>query len=769
MVETIGDFSFAEGGDKGWPPTYRGHLQKKSPSWGIFQRRYVVLHQGVLYWSGNESRFNGQELQNQLGSLNFGLNPCEVAVSGKDQFRIRPMGDGWKDGQFTGVDRSREFLFDCSSNSAYNLDEWVQGFSSHIKMSQWAPLKKETSSQEPEEDRDKKRCHLRIIQITDVYTLENFPSLATLIQEKHEEIVDKGGQTVSMLTGDFLAPYLLSSVDAGVGMMDMCNHTPIDILTWGNHENDVPHEDVMRREKEYTGKWINTNMQSHESFENSLCQVDALILELISQDGSNTRKVGFIGVLSADPTLYRPGAFGGATIDDPWETMATYKEKLEKEQGCDLVVPLCHLYENQDERTCREFNFPLILSGHDHHLVDRVIDGTRLLKPGSDAHYACMIDLIWDTADSGNIPRIEADTLRVADWPPHMGLQERVEQAYAILEPLRRTQLAKIPSSFRPCSSKGARNRRVSMGTFLLSQMRDALNAKEANTTPCDCCIIKGGNVRGGRDYSDNDQLTLEALKSELEERQEVQVCYLPGSIIRIGLQETWEMPNPGWMQYCDAVEVDDDGFVNTIRKQPLDTEKLYAVATFGDFFRKRDAPSIGAYFEEHPEHLPEKDAGIPCHALLFSFFAEDIWSQVWDALEPSSTDDDSKMEVLGLDLEGRDHLSRDELIYAITRIVGLECYDGSSPLADTLLQKYGSDEDRNTVYCKRKELRHKLQAPEVQAVVNRATQAAIARRSQIRATARTTRSAAPVRASNRTSIVRLERNMSLLKSGDEA
>ena len=41
-----------------------------------------------------------------------------------------------------------------------------------------------------------------------------------------------------------------------------------------------------------------------------------------SPDGSNKRKVGMIGVLSSTASLYKPGAFGGATIEDPWECMA---------------------------------------------------------------------------------------------------------------------------------------------------------------------------------------------------------------------------------------------------------------------------------------------------------------------------------------------------------------------------------------------------------------------------------------------------------------
>ena len=39
------------------------------------------------------------------------------------------------------------------------------------------------------------------------------------------------------------------------------------------------------------------------------------------------------------------------------------------------------------------------------------------------------------------------------------------------------------------------------------------------------------------------------------------------------GLKESWTGPNPGWIQYCDNVEVDEDGFVAKIGGEPLDLE----------------------------------------------------------------------------------------------------------------------------------------------------------------------------------------------------
>ena len=184
-----------------------------------------------------------------------------------------------------------------------------------------------------------------IIQITDVYTLDNFANIKTLLKDTREK-VGEHGKVISMLTGDFLAPYLLSSVDRGAGMMKAIASTPIDYLTWGNHEADIDHRFVCQHVKNYPGHFINTNMQDHATME---YQKPFEIIEVTSPDGSHTKKIGLIAVLSDDEALYKhfkaPGAFGGAKIENPWETLKEYKAKLESPPyNCDLVIPLQHLY-----------------------------------------------------------------------------------------------------------------------------------------------------------------------------------------------------------------------------------------------------------------------------------------------------------------------------------------------------------------------------------------------------------------------------------------
>ena len=63
-------------------------------------------------------------------------------------------------------------------------------------------------------------------------------------------------------------------------------------------------------------------MQDHEAMD---AQVPFDIIEVTSPDGSHTKKIGLIAILSDDPALYKhfpsPGAFSGATIQDLWETL----------------------------------------------------------------------------------------------------------------------------------------------------------------------------------------------------------------------------------------------------------------------------------------------------------------------------------------------------------------------------------------------------------------------------------------------------------------
>lgn len=382
-------------------------------------------------------------------------------------------------------------------------------------------------------------ARLTIVQITDVYTLDNFASLKTMLQEIRRA-QGPNDKVISMLTGDFLAPYLLSSIDHGEGMMMAINETPIDYLTWGNHEADIPHKHVCKHVKNYQGTFINTNMQSHASMKYD-CSVPYEIIEVTSPDGKHKHKIGFVALLSNDPKLYshfKEPAFGGATIEDPWETLAHYKKLLEEEHGCDLVIPLEHMYVPENIKTTEIYkdcqSIPLVLSGHDHHRIDQKINNTRLIKPGMDGVHAAVVEIIYNQNETGSKPKIRSSFVPTSAYEPCPVLKAKTDEAYDVLLPLKNTMLAQVLPQFFPLTSKNARGSVCTMGKLVCSMLKQALiqdyyeaaadadtssdtdeeqhNQKPIMKKKIDAVILMGGNIRGNEDYPDDVFFSLETL-----------------------------------------------------------------------------------------------------------------------------------------------------------------------------------------------------------------------------------------------------------------
>src|SRR5438270_13370320 len=91
---------------------------------------------------------------------------------------------------------------------------------------------------------------LRILSINDIYTLEHLPRLACLLRAQTLPAPDV---TISIIAGDFVGPSLLSSLDAGRGMIECLNALGITYASLGNHEDDIPTAELHARVKEFRG------------------------------------------------------------------------------------------------------------------------------------------------------------------------------------------------------------------------------------------------------------------------------------------------------------------------------------------------------------------------------------------------------------------------------------------------------------------------------------------------------------------------------------
>ena len=375
------------------------------------------------------------------------------------------------------------------------------------------------------------------------------------------------------------------------------------------------------------------------------------VVEITSPDGKNTRKVGLVAVLSNDPKLYehfKGGAFGGATIDDPWETLTRMQEKLigpNSEYNCDTIIPLQHLYVPDDHITCKNFDFPVILSGHDHHRVDEVVEGTRLLKPGMDAVYATVLEMCWPNADTeGNKPKIKARFVKTDDWEPEPVMAEECERAYDVLEPLKNTELAKVPPVFEPLSSTNARASVSTMGLYICSLLRSSLNLSRNLDKKVDAVLLMGGNIRGGQDYEVGTFFSLEALEAEIKSDEVISVVPMPGWLLAEGVSATHAGdPIPGWMQYDNGIHEDfsqSPPVVTQVAGRPIDPDKIYRVATKISDLTNGQSPPWTKYYKEHPELLPPKGNYVNIQAELMSYFAGNLWKRIWDSLSEELDED---------------------------------------------------------------------------------------------------------------------------------
>jgi len=540
---------------------------------------------------------------------------------------------------------------------------------------------------------------LTVVQVTDVYTLENFASLKTMIAEIKEQVAP--GKVISILTGDFLAPYPLSSIDRGAGMMNALAKIPMDYVTWGNHEADIDHRTVCRHVRNFPGTWLNSNMQDHEAMD---YQKPFDMVEITSPDGSNTRRVGLVAVLTNIAGLYSsfkpPGAFGGATIRDPWETLAELSKDLVegKEYKCDVVIPLQHTYVPEDHKTCREFDFPVILSGHDHHRVDEVVEGTRLLKPGMDAVYATILELSWDDVScSSNAPTVTATFARCSDWEPDPILKDENERAYDVLLPLRNTELAKIPTAFEPLSSKGSRGKVSTMGSLLCSLLHSSLNiSNDLGESTVNAVLLCGGNIRGGKDYDVGSFFSLETLEAEIKSDDTVAVVDMPGWVLVDGIVATHSgKPTPGWMQYDGGVKEEyfDDGqppIVTHVEGLPIKSDRVYRVATKISDLTNGLCEPFAEYYSTHPELLPPKGAYMNIHAELMSFCAKNLWRKIWDEISPTLTispcapiegyEAEERLDILDLNDDGV--VCVDDILAALRDVAEVSVHEDEQSLA---------------------------------------------------------------------------------------
>ena len=326
------------------------------------------------------------------------------------------------------------------------------------------------------------------------------------------------------------------------------------------------------------------------------------------------------------------------------------------------------------------------------------MDGTRLLKPGMNGFYATALEISWPDATAAK-PNIRARFVKCDLWEPDPILQEVNERAYDVLAPMRNTELSRVPPIFEPLSSNRSRETVCTMGKYICSLIKSAMNVVHRQRAHMvDAVVFMGGNIRGNADYEVGSFFSLEMLEAEIIADEVVAVVPMPGWLLAQGIQATHAGdPMPGWMQYDEGIVEDYDQHppvVTHVAHEAIDMDRIYRVATKISDLRNGQSPPWTDYFTKNPNVLPPKGAYVNVHAELMTYFARNLWRKLWDSIsleiasQCETTSSDGNDECLiderldALDMSGDGTISVEEIQVALRDRLGYSVDDRETTLA---------------------------------------------------------------------------------------
>lgn len=457
---------------------------------------------------------------------------------------------------------------------------------------------------------------LRIIAINDVYHLDHLPRFRSLVE--HWRAVDPADALLVTMAGDFVAPSLLSSLDAGRGMIACLNACGVTHVSLGNHEDDIPPTELRARMSELAGVWLNTNMPS---FGGQTKPFDVVTV----RRGEASVRVGLLGILMDEPSAYLGVPFEAATIIEP-ETMALAEaQRLRAEEGCAVVIPLTHQSIEADRALAarrQDVPFPVILGGHDHAVFQEKIDETWVIKAGAEAACAFVVDVTFPAEGDRSRPTTEVRLETVAAYPEDAAVRALVDQHMEQVKQLHRATLRLIPAG-EALSSKGTRSRQTTMGTFLCDTLRDALVA--------DVCIFNGGGIRGSKDYAE--RFTYGDLITEMPFDNEVVVATITGRALAAAIaysRKNAPAEAGRFLQVDSGLVVGPDHVLTAVRGEPLDADRVYRVATVRELFFGMDhIEPLMEHAAAHPGCVPAVGSGREGKIVLIEAFARSLWKNL--------------------------------------------------------------------------------------------------------------------------------------------
>lgn len=443
----------------------------------------------------------------------------------------------------------------------------------------------------------------------------------------------------------------------------------------GNREADLPLNIVHKRIEQFSksAKFINTNLRNPPPKASWLTSTIAHE-HVIIRTSDDRVKVALTGFLSDEPHVFFDNTFKGVPVSNVLDTFSSVYKKLVPSVA-DFVLPMTHESLARDKELAQHMldmhcGRGLIIGGHEHVPIDETVvndsskESIRILKSGSDARGASLIDLSFDTsAMPPELKSIDYTLVDLTKYEDSKVVKKIANSHLSVLEAMNEQIAVQVDKDKCPIlSSERPQFEQTTVGSYFCQAIKEELEA--------DVVLLNGGSIKGNMTYEDN-CMSYFQLKKELPfptkmvvvpmSRAEVlDAVFYSRSNVEEGVTEdsNGEFPRRGYLQVdLDLELVPHAGDQDDILKVALPRNLLRGFCKI--------QPLMDTGIRLKAEGLsPGADNFIPALDLIIRHSSKSKWFEILNESDLSFED---------LDLNGDGVLDFDEVKKMMARFLGHE------------------------------------------------------------------------------------------------
>ncbi|KAJ8302993.1 hypothetical protein KUTeg_019389 [Tegillarca granosa] len=329
-----------------------------------------------------------------------------------------------------------------------------------------------------------KEGEITIIHFNDVYNIEpqrdepigGAARFASYIKSQRDL------KPLVLFSGDLLNPSLLSIFLKGKQMVPILNKIGVHCAVYGNHDFDFGVDHLEDIAKESSFPWLLSNIKDNLTNEPL---AEGKITHVMEWNGY---KIGMIGLVEEEwiDTL--------ATLDPEDCTFLDFAEEGQRlakelrEQGADIVIAMTHMRWPNDRILAEKVdNIDIILGGHDHDYEVEQVNGTYIVKSGTDFRNLSLITMKPDNSGfTVDIQKVDIDSTIEED----VEVKEIVEKHLGSVDKMMDEHLGDMAVELDGKFSS-VRTQETNLGNFVTDIMLE--------TTKADVALLNSGTFRSDR------------------------------------------------------------------------------------------------------------------------------------------------------------------------------------------------------------------------------------------------------------------------------